>query len=119
MRYSEEEIKRTLQQKAELERTSVVMEFKDIKDDDERAAQLQLKRMKIGRWAVGENIKKLDPDIYDFETEQRHKMGIVEAPVDPLLLEGTAAAGGQDFGFGALNAAPEDGYFDMDAANDD
>ena len=121
LRYSEEEIKRVLQQKAELERTSVVMEFKDIKDDDERAAQLQLKRMKIGRWAVGENIKKLDPDIYDFETEQRHKMGIVDAPVDPMLLEGAgvAAAAGQDFGFGALNAAPEDGYFDMDAANDD
>jgi hypothetical protein len=37
-------------------------------------------------------------------------MGIVDAPVDPILLEGAGAApAANDFGFGEVGA-PEDGY---------
>lgn len=121
MRYSKERIAQVLQQRAELERTSVVKEFSEITDPDMRAAYIATKQLKIGRWARGANIRKLDPDQYEFEVEQRHKMGIVDAPVDPILLEGAAAAapGGQDFGFGDLGAAPEAGYDANQAAEGD
>jgi len=120
VRYSKDRIAQVLQQRAELERTSVVQEFSAITDPDMRAAYIATKQLKIGRWARGANIRKLDPDQFDFETEQRHKMGIVDAPVDPVLLEGAAVAAGQDFGFADLGGAPEDGYdANQAAAGDD
>jgi hypothetical protein len=119
LRFSAEEIKRVLQERAEAERTSIVEEFDSIKDDDERAAVLFMKQFKIGRWGRGENIQKLDADQFEFETEQRRKMGIVDFGMEggAALTGGGSAA--QDFGFGALNTAAEDGYFGMDANGDD
>jgi hypothetical protein len=113
VRYSKERIRQILQQRAELERTSVVEEFASIKDDDERAAEQLKKQMRIGRWAVGKDIQKLDPDRYEFETEQRRRMGIVDPPVDPILVEGaaaSAAAGPTDYGLTLDSGAAEDGY---------
>jgi hypothetical protein len=123
IKYSKERIRQVLQQRAELERTSVVEEFANIKDDDERAAEQLKKQMRIGRWAVGKDIQKLDPDRYEFETEQRRRMGIVDPPVDPVLVEGAGAAATaapQDFGLALDTGAAEDGYdVDQGAAGDD
>jgi hypothetical protein len=113
VKYSKEAVKRVLQQRAELERTSIVEEFQSIQDDDLRAAQILAKQFRIGRWSKGANIQNLDPDLFEFETEQRHRMGIVDPPVDPILLEGTAAAAApaaQDFGFGPLTEGPLEAY---------
>jgi hypothetical protein len=118
VKYSKERIRQILQQRAELERTSVVEEFENIKDDDQRAATLLQKKFGIGRWAMGKNIQKLDPDRFEFENEQRRRMGIVDAPVDPILLEGAGAAAGNDYGFG-LDAGPEDGYDVAQEGEDD
>ena len=107
-KYSKETIQQILQQRAELERTSVVQEFEAIKDDDQRAAELMKKTFRIGRWGVGKNLQKYDSELFEFESEQRLRMGIVDAPVDPLLLEG-AAAPANDFGFGPAGGA-EEGY---------
>lgn len=110
MRYSNEEVKRIMQQRSELERTSVVEEFQAIKDDDQRAAELIKKQLRIGRWGTAaKGFGKYDPDLFEFESEQRHRMGIVEAPVDPVLLIGAAAPAAEDFGLGA-GGAPEEGY---------
>jgi hypothetical protein len=111
MRYSKETIKRILQDRAGLERDTIVEEFQSIKDDDIRAAELLKKQFRIGRWAGGANLQKYDADTFEFESEQRKRMGIVDPPVDPILLAGQAQAGAavQDYGFGTL-AAPEDGY---------
>jgi hypothetical protein len=95
VRYSAEAIKQILQQQSELERTSVVKEFEDIKDEDQRAAELVKKQFKIGRWGVGQNLQKYNPELFEFESEQRKRMGIVDAPVDPVLLAGAAAAAAQ------------------------
>ena len=94
LKFSTEEIKRVLQQRAELERTSVVEEFENIKDDDLRAAELIKKQFRIGRWNVGKNLQKYDPELFEFEHEQRRRMGV--------LMEGDAP--GQ-----ALGQAPGSG----------
>jgi hypothetical protein len=110
MRYSNEEVKRIMQQRSELERTSVVEEFQAIKDDDQRAAELIKKQLRIGRWGTAaKGFGKYDPDLFEFENEQRHRMGIVEAPVDPVLLAGAAPPAAEDFGLGG-GGGPEDGY---------
>ena len=119
VRFSKDAIKRVLQDRAQLERETIVKEFEEVKDDDERAAQYISKTLKIGRWAQGALVKTLDADQFEFEAEQRHRMGIVDAPVDPILLEGAVAgpAAVEDFGLGGGNAGPEDGY-DADQAAD-
>jgi hypothetical protein len=120
IRYSKERIQQILQQRAELERNTVVEEFKAIKDDDLRVAYNIAKQLKIGRWGRG---FKLDADQFEFEAQQRQKMGIdaPEAPVDPTLLGAAAAvaAVGEDFGLGG-GGQDEAGYeVEQGAAGDD
>jgi hypothetical protein len=81
LKYSKEEVRRILQQRAELERTSVVEEFQNIKDEDLRAAELIKKQFRIGRWGVGKNLQKYDADLFEFENEQRKRMGVLDDPV--------------------------------------
>jgi hypothetical protein len=120
IRYSKERIKKILDQRAALERTMIVKEFTDEKDEDLKAAIILQKQLRFGRWGAGANLKSTDPDIYDFFVEQQHKMGIIEPPVDPLLLP-PAQSAANDFGFGGLgNAIAESGYnVDQFAAGDD
>ena len=110
-KFSKDRIKQILQQRAELERTSVVKEFEDMKDDDQRAAELMKKAFGIGRWSMGKNLQKYNSDLFEFESEQRLRMGIADAPVDPGLAENQGQGQGQtqDYGLGGA-AGPEDGY---------
>jgi len=89
LRYSKEEVRQILQQRAELERTSVVEEFQNIKDEDLRAAELIKKQFRIGRWGVGKNLQKYDADLFEFENEQRKRMGVLD---DPVLAPGAPEA---------------------------
>jgi hypothetical protein len=119
-RYSHERVKQILQERAGLERDSIVEELGGIKDDDERAAALAQKNLGIGRWARGKNIKTLDPDTVAFEIDQRHRMGIIDDPQEPILLEGAPRPGQSRFGFGALDdGAAEAGYDMGDQAAED
>lgn len=109
IRYSEETVKRVLQDRAALERATIVAEFDNIKDDDQRASSLLLKQKGIGRWGQGQNLQTYNPDTFEFERSQRIRMG----------LDGTINAGqqaqiviGQE-----VNTAPEDGY-DANQAED-
>ena len=120
VRYSKETIKRILQDRAGLERDTIVEEFESIKDDDVRAAELLKKQFRIGRWAGGANLQKYDADTFEFESEQRKRMGIVDPPVDPILMDAAPAPGAGGYGFAELAAGPEDGYeVDQGAAGDD
>ena len=110
LRFSAEQVKRMLQERAEAERTSIVEEFESIKDDDERGAVLFMKQFRIGRWGRGENIRKLDADQFEFEIEQRHKMGIVDPAVEPTNAAVDLGGGPQDFGLGDGLGPAEDGY---------
>ena len=124
-RYTRDRIKQILQQRAELERTSVVKEFEDLKDDDERAAALAQMNLRIGRWGAGGNIRDYSASQLEFEIEQRRRMGVADQTVEQIALEGAApaagagAAGGDAFGFN-LAGGPEAGYdVDFGAAGDD
>jgi hypothetical protein len=119
VRYSDDRVRQIIQQQAEMERSSIVKEFSDIKDDEQRAAEVAKKQFRIGRWARGANLTKLDADRFDEEIEQRRAMGIVEAPVDPLLLEVPAAAAGGAADFGFRAGAPEEASaYDVDQGAD-
>ena len=112
LKYSKEEVRRILQQRAELERTSVVEEFQNIKDEDLRAAELIKKQFRIGRWGVGKNLQKYDADLFEFENEQRKRMGVLDDPVqaDVALVPGA----------GAEPVVQEEGYaVDQGADGDD
>jgi hypothetical protein len=118
IRYSDERIRQILQQQTEMERTSIVKEFSDIRDDDQRAAEIIKKQYRVGRWGRGANLTKLDADRFDEEIEQRRAMGIMEAPVDPLLMTAApaaAAGAGADFGF-RTSGAEEGSAYDVDQA---
>jgi hypothetical protein len=105
IRYSKETIKRILQDRAGLERDTIVEEFESIKDDDLRAAELLKKQFRIGRWAGGANLQKYDADTFEFENEQRKRMGIIDPPVEPIVVDVRL----QDYGL-ALAGGPEEGY---------
>jgi hypothetical protein len=113
VRYSEEKIRQVLQQRAELERTAVVNELLGQEDDDLRAAEYLKKTFRIGRWALGKNLRAYDADLLDAEVEQRRAQGVIETAIDPVLLESQLLAA-------AAAAAPEEGYdMNQGAAGDD
>jgi hypothetical protein len=112
VRFTKERIKQILQQRAELERTSIVQEFEGIRDDDERGAALQMMQMRIGRWGKGGNIRDYDAGQLEFEIEQRRRMGVVEPTVEQIALEGAgpAAAAAGDYGLGGGQAEMGSAY---------
>lgn len=114
VRFTKERIKQILQQRAELERTSIVQEFEGIRDDDERGAAIQMMNMRIGRWGKGGNIRDYDAGQLEFEIEQRRRMGVVEPTVEQIALEGAGAGAGAavagDFGLGGAEAEPGSAY---------
>lgn len=103
LKYSKEEVRQILQQRSELERTSVVEEFQNIKDEDLRAAELIKKQFRIGRWGVGKNLQKYDADLFEFENEQRKRMGVLD---DPVQAPGAGAGAGAE----AIAVVQEEGY---------
>jgi hypothetical protein len=109
IRYSKEAIKRILQQRAELERTSVVEEFESIKDDDLKAAEYMNKKLGIGRWGIGKNLQAYDPDRYEFEQDQRARMG-VEPGMAPGPAQVPAVFVEQEAGYAVEQGAEGDDY---------
>jgi len=81
MSYDEKEIKNMIAIRDEKERVNVVAEFNKL-SDEERALELQNKRLGIGKWAVGGTklIYAYDKDYYDKEREKRLAAGIVDFP---------------------------------------
>jgi len=87
---------------------------------EEKKADLMMKRLGLGSWAVGgtKAVYTLDPDQYDREREQRIEMGLGDFAIDPeaaaraaqLLMEDT-------FGGGGVGA--EAGYDNEQMAADD
>jgi hypothetical protein len=63
----------------------------------------------IGRWSMGKNLQKYNSELFEFESEQRLRMGIADAPVDTSLVEPGAQPGAQDYGLGGAGV-PEAGY---------
>jgi len=125
IRYSKDRIQQVLQQIADLDRESIVKEFRDSNDDDLLGAMIFMKQQGIGRWAVQATTKKYDAELFEFEATQREAQGRGAAPpVDPAgLVEGEQEGAGaaaiiNDFGVMA-GPAVEDGYNVAQQADDD
>jgi hypothetical protein len=121
IRYSKDRIQQILQQIADLDRESIVKEFRDSNDEDVLGAMIFMKQQGIGRWAVQATTKKYDADLFEFEATQREAQGRGAAPpVDPAgLLEGEEAVAVVN-DFGAMGGpAVEDGYNVAQQADDD
>ena len=122
IRYSKDRIQQVLQQIADLDRESIVKEFRESNDDDLLGAMYFMKQQGIGRWAVQATTKKYDADLFEFEATQREAQGRGAAPpVDPAgLLEGEAGAAVVVNDFGVMaGPAVEDGYNVAQQADDD
>lgn len=93
IRFSTEEIKRVLQERAAKERVTIVEEFEKLGDNESRATELLMKQFGIGRWGKGKNLTKYDKERYLSEKEQRGRM-----MVDSTVAGAAAAAPGTEFG---------------------
>ena len=118
VKYSKDRIKQILQDRAAMDRESIVKEFADIKDEDRRGAQLMQKRFKMGRWGLTGNIQKYDADMFEHDREQRHRMGIVEQPY--AVMNGQELGQGQEnpLGFGNDAGAEGNTMNDAEGMND-
>jgi len=87
---------------------------------EEKKADLMMKRLGLGVWAVGgtKAVYTLDPDQYDREREQRIEMGLGDFAIDPEAAARAAQLLQEDtFGGGGVGA--EAGYDNEQMAADD
>ena len=120
VRYSKDRIQQVLQQIADLDRESIVKEFRDSKDNDLLGAMLFMKQQGIGRWGIQATTKKYDADLFEFEATQREAQGRgAEQPVDPANgdIVGAEAPVVNDYGVMG-GPAVEEGY-NMAQGDDD
>ena len=110
-RLSAEESQRTLQQRSEMERTSVVMQFDRLNDDDLREAERHKMRFRMGRWAIAAGgFGGYNAELMEFEEGQRGMMGVGDASVEQVL---TGERNGTPV------PPPEEGYSVTGEAEDD
>jgi hypothetical protein len=87
---------------------------------EEKKADLMMKRLGLGSWAIGgtKAVSTLDPDMLDREREQRIEMGLGDFAMDPDAAAAAAALLHDDaFGGGGMGA--EGGYDNEQMAADD
>lgn len=113
IRFSKEEIKKKLQDRASLERDTIVAEFANITDSDMKRIEIIKKQMKMGRWAVGESVRGYDSAQFDHDAQQREHMGIggMGGGLGGLDgLDGLGGGGEPEEGFDVNQAADGDDY---------
>ena len=120
VRYSKDRIQQILQQTADLDRESIVNEFRDSKDNDLLGAMLFMKQQGIGRWGIQATTKKYDADLFEFEASQRVAQGRgAEQPVDPANGDVAGAEAPVINDYGVMGGpAVEEGY-NMAQGDDD
>jgi hypothetical protein len=80
--YSEEEIKTLLEARKEKELDNIIQMFDRMTPED-RAIQLMLKRLGLGRWAVGgtKAIREYNAEQQERERQERDSAGIISRPI--------------------------------------
>ena len=86
---------------------------------EEKKADLMMKRLGLGQWAVGgtKAVYTLDPDQLDREREQRIEMGLGDFAMDPEAAAAAAALLDDAYGGGGVGA--EGGYDNEQTGADD
>jgi hypothetical protein len=79
--YDDKQLREIIAIRNEKERTNIIAEF-DKMTQEERAVELTMKRLGMGRWAVGgtKAIYAYDPEHYDRERIERERAGIIDFP---------------------------------------
>ena len=84
--------------RAEMERNMFIADM-DKQEREGRKLELIKKGLGIGKWAASRILSTLNPEGYEFEREQRARMGLPEFDSVITGLEGGAAAGENPYGF--------------------
>jgi hypothetical protein len=120
VRYSKDRIQQVLQQIADLDRESIVKEFRDSKDNDLLGAMLFMKQQGIGRWGIQATTKKYDADLFEFEATQREAQGRgAEPPVDPANADVVGAEPVVVNDFGVMGGPEVEEGYNMAQGDDD
>ena len=110
---SQKELEEILLKRAETERNYVINIFDRLDDEDKAIEKLQ-KKFRLGKWAMGFNVRDYSAELYEHDRNQRIQMGLRDAP---QLTEGRSLPA--DFGFtsfgGESRANRAYGVEDLDA----
>ena len=111
---TQKELEEILLKRAEIERNYVISIF-DRLDEEDKAVEKMQKKFRIGKWAIGQNVRDYNADLYEHDRNQRIEMGLRDAP---QLTEGRSLAA--DFGFASFGGGESRkdrgyGHEDLDA----
>ena len=95
---SQKELEEILLKRAETERNYVINIFDRLDDEDKAIEKLQ-KKFRLGKWAMGQNVRDYSAELYEHDRNQRIQMGLRDAP---QLTEGRSLPG--DFGFASFGS---------------
>ena len=76
---SQKELEEILLKRAEIERNYVIDIF-DKLDDDEKPLEKLQKKLGLGKWAIGRNVRDYSVELYEHDRNQRIAMGLRDAP---------------------------------------
>ena len=93
---SQKELEEILLKRAEIERNYVIDIF-DKLDDDEKPLEKLQKKLGLGKWAIGRNVRDYSVELFEHDRNQRIAMGLRDAP---QLAEGRQTR--ESFGFASL-----------------
>lgn len=93
---SQKELEEILLKRAEIERNYVIDIF-DKLDEDEKPLEKLQKKLGLGKWAIGRNVRDYSVELFEHDRNQRIAMGLRDAP---QLAEGRQTRA--DFGFASL-----------------
>ena len=84
-------------------------------DDDEKPLEKLQKKLGLGKWAIGRNVRDYSVELFEHDRNQRIAMGLRDAP---QLTEGRSLAA--DFGFASFGGGESRrdrgyGHEDIDA----
>lgn len=76
---SQKELEEILLKRAEIERNYVIDIF-DKLDDDEKPLEKLQKKLGLGKWAIGRNVRDYSVELFEHDRNQRIAMGLRDAP---------------------------------------
>ena len=111
---TQKELEEILLKRAEIERNYIIDVF-DKLDDDEKPLEKLQKKLGLGKWAMGRNVRDYSVELFEHDRSQRIQMGLRDLPA---VAEGHKTR--EDFGFASIGGGESRadrayGHEDIDA----
>lgn len=111
---TQKELEEILLKRAEIERNYIIDVF-DKLDDDEKPLEKLQKKLGLGKWAMGRNVRDYSVELFEHDRAQRIQMGLRDLPA---IAEGRKTR--EEFGFAAIGGTESRadrayGHEDLDA----